>query len=187
MTILASESFAGVDANPIGGNWTTITGYSALQRLSNTVQRTTGNCGAHYNAAQPPDDQYVKMVIGTAGYEGGPAVRISTSATTYYLFDIDQGTSGAGQIYKCIAGVFTLLVGNTTAVPVAGDTVELRVIGTTLSGWLNGVQQCSVDDSSIASGRFGIALPSNSPVIKYSSFEGGDFNDAPPLLGQAWT
>lgn len=185
--ILASESFAGTDANPIGGNWTTITGEGAIQRLSNAAVRSANDSldhSAYYSSgSQPPDDQYCKLVVATIAYDGGPIVRASTSATTYYLLDCDPSSNGM-TLYKVVAGAFTSL-GQGTVTINNGDTVELRVTGNTLDAYLNGVFKFSANDSVIASGRFGVRSYGNSSPISFSSFEGGDFNVASELVGQA--
>lgn len=173
MSILDSQTFSGT-ANPIGGRWTTTTGQNAMQSVSGNM---TGSTGAAFNGAYntnvtPPNDQYCKLVYASGSPNGGPCVRVSTSADTYYQFSVESTT--VGFIKKHVAGTETSIGTaflNTTIV--AGDVIEVRAVGTTISAWQNGSQCASTTDSSIASGNFGVATFGT--AIGFSSFEGGDF------------
>jgi hypothetical protein len=171
MTVLYSESFTGTDANPIGGNWTTITGLAALQRISNCIEGTTGDAGAYIASATPANDQYAKVTMnGTLTTDGGPVVRATGTAVTHYLLDI----SGTVQIYRVTAGAYAA-IGTTYAYSIAAaDVWELRAVGTTITGWLNGVQQVSATDANHTSGKFGIFISNTS--LRMTAFEGGDFS-----------
>lgn len=174
MTILASDSGAGSDANPIGGNWTTVSGYNGLRRVSNSIRGTTagGANVARNTAATWPADHYSKVAIGTlqAGEDGGAAARISSSAQTLYFFD----RNGANvELYKDVSDVYTQLGSSVADTHSAGDVHECRAVGTTISGWKNGVQKISVTDSSISSGNAGIFWWGN--TVPLTNWEGGDF------------
>jgi hypothetical protein len=43
MTVLLADGFNRPNANPAGGNWTTVSGQGAFQILSNVLQSTAGN------------------------------------------------------------------------------------------------------------------------------------------------
>jgi hypothetical protein len=170
MSVLYTDTFVAADANPIGGNWTTVTGLAALRRLSNACLGSSASDNAAYvNTVTPPNDQYAKSTIGTAVDDGGAAVRISTSAATFYFADsLGSGT----QLWKAVAGAFSSIGSSATTCGV-GTVAEVRAIGTTISLWKDGVSLVSTTDSSIASGRFGIFVFAN--VKTFTGFEGGDF------------
>lgn len=172
MSILYAETFAGANANPIGGVWTTITGFAALQRVSNALDGSTGDSAAYVSSVTPANDHYASVTMDAAALttDGGPIVRAATGAKTHYLLDI----AGTTQIYKVSAGVYTGLGSTFAYTKIAGDVWQLRAVGTTMSAWLNGVQKLSVVDAVIASGRFGVFVAGTSQ--RYSAFEGGDFN-----------
>lgn len=175
MSVLASESFVGTNASPIGGNWTSflVGGATAgIDRTSNeAIGHLGGNGGAYFNTVTPPNDQYAKAVVGgsTGGYHAAVA-RIDTASETYYAA---FWTGGTGYILKYIAGVQTVL-NSTSSTLATNDVTEIRCIGTTITSWLNGAQLLTATDSAIASGRFGIWLNAGT----YKSFEGGDFAGA---------
>ena len=181
MSVLYSETFTGANANPIGGVWTTGSGWAALQRISNLVDGTSGDSGAYVSTVVPPNDQYSKVTLGAAfTTDGGPFVRAATGAKTHYLLDI----AASCQLYRVSAGVYTTIGAAFSHTAVIGDVYEIRAVGTTISGWINGVQQRTVSDANIASGRFGIFISGTS--LRFSSFEGGDFTTSgDTLMGQS--
>lgn len=186
MTILASESFAGTDANPIGGNWTTEGGGSAIRRVSNAARGTiNGDCAAYYNAVTPPADQYCKCVIGTSGGDQAAIVRAATNALTGYWAYWNAG--GGNVILYTQVNNSTITSSSAAASLVTGDVLECRAVGTTISLMVNGIQKVSYVETSIASGLFGIYINDTSNVPSFTSFEGGDFNSDTALLGQVWS
>lgn len=181
---LATDNFTGGDANPIGGNWTTLSsGPSALQRVSNAVQGTdTGSRnGAYYNAVSAPNDQWSSLVITAAGGGHGPCVvvRAAVGADSYYAFcPIDAG-GDAFDLAKVVAGAYTSLSSDFSAWA-PGDTIKIEAQGTTIRGFINGVEVASVTDSALASGQFGIVIGGESPLTNRvgDNWSGGDFTTA---------
>jgi hypothetical protein len=134
---IATDDFNRVDANPIGGNWTTITGQSALKLLSNTITPATiGNdSGARYNTGTWPDDQYCQLqvtTVGTGAQTGiGPMVRCASAAYTCYGLYISRAASNNVVLYKRVAATFTSLATRTQAFT-DGDTFRIEAVGSTL-------------------------------------------------------
>lgn len=101
-----------------------------------------------------PADQYAESVISVAiANATGPAVRISISANTFYLF---TNAGGFANIYKYVAGTATLLNSSSKTYN-ATDTYRLEVIGNVLLGKVNGTVVTPVINSSITSGNAGFA------------------------------
>jgi hypothetical protein len=183
MSVLFSESFTGANANPIGGNWTTNTGLAAIQRISNCSDGTAGDSGAYVNSVSPPNDQYAKVTHNGAPLttDGGPMCRAASGAVTHYLLDF----GGTLQIYLVNAGVYTAIGGSSVKTVSFGDTMQLSCVGTTLTGYWNGVSTVSTTDGTLASGLFGIFV--SNVTQRYTAFEGGDFisGATPVLMGQS--
>ena len=163
---IASDDFNRTDANPIGGNWTTVTAEGAMQIVSNaaTPASTSNDSAAYWNADTFADDQWSECdatVTGSNGGTGpGPMVRAATGAETFYRVTCDHSATGIG-LDRFVAGGFTNLW-TRAATFVNGDRVRLRVVGSTLAVFINGVQVGAdhVDGSPIASGQPGIAFSS---------------------------
>lgn len=185
MSVLASDNFDRANNTDLGSSWDVQTGEARHGIVSNTAQPSDiGNdCSENNNSVSWPDDQYSKgklsMVGGSDGNGAGPgvAVRMSASARTYYRAVANKASSNNIEVAKMVAGTYTSLAQRTQAWT-DEDVLELRVIGTTLRVFYNGTQLGGdITDSSIASGRAGIAYSSGSMTsASINDWEGGDFD-----------
>lgn len=91
---------------------------------------------------------------GGAGDFIGVAARMSTSADTYYFFEV-QAAGNNIALYKMVAGTPTLLASGTQAVSV-GDFIEIRCFNSTIMGLWNGNVVLMVNDATIATGQPGM-------------------------------
>jgi len=165
----AADNFNRADENPLsnGGKWSLVFGTTNnLQVVSQYCTWVTAAAVAtmYWNADTLSDNQYCQLTYSVFG-DGGPLVRVSTSATTYYQLSCQSdgtGTKSTVQtIGKKVAGVFSA-IRSFYATVMPGDTVALKVSGSgpaTLSFWLNGSMIGGCTDSDIASGSYaGIAI-----------------------------
>lgn len=182
MSVLASDSFTGSDANPIGGNWTTVTSEGALKRVSNTCAPASlsSDSGARNTAATWPNDQYSQCKVTVSGTDAqsgiGPACRIASAAETLYRVVINSAGSNNVTLAKIVATAYTQ-IWTRTASFTNGDLVRLEAQGTTLRVFIAGTQVgTDTTDSSISSGAAGIGYSSASSSASVDDWEGGDFS-----------
>ena len=111
---VATDNFTRANGT-LGANWTTPTGGTAFQIASNKAEPTTTGALNHavYTGASFNNDQYAEITITTlaASSFADPAVRMSTSALTFYQANIGgpTGSTFTAGIYKRVAGTPTLL------------------------------------------------------------------------------
>jgi hypothetical protein len=78
-------------------------------------------------------------------------------ASNYYLLRVAGGGNPV-ELYKQVATAYTLLDTGTTGV-VSGDTLKISCNGSTIKGYVNGVEEVSVTDSSLTTGtKVGIRI-----------------------------
>lgn len=87
--------------------------------------------------------------------------RASSTARTFYLLRINHiafDTNSNLQLYKAVSGTFTQLGSNFAfAASGASGTLRLSMSGTSIKGFIDGVERISATDSAISSaGRIGI-------------------------------
>jgi hypothetical protein len=179
---LATDNFTRADGNDLGTAWDVQTGNTRFGIASNRAAPSAlgSDCAENNNSATWPNDQYSKATIGslTGGGNGtgsgiGVTCRAASGANTMYR--AVGGTTPAGsEVGKSVAGSFTALFGNATTWA-AGDVIEIRAVGTTISLYRNGSLVQSTTDSSIASGRPGVGYSSTVTAGTLSAWEGGDF------------
>lgn len=170
-----TDNFNRADANPIGGNWTTVTGQSAMQIVSNQAKgSSTGFNGAYYNAQAFNDSQYVQakgVTFGTGSWS--ITCRQSSSANTNYYLLVGNTSWSFG---KTIAGTGSTIGAEQTKTIADGTVARLDCSGgnpVTLKAFFNGAQEAYTQtDSSISSGSPGVTVYGNSAV--YDDWEGGN-------------
>lgn len=166
MTTFASFDFTGSDSSTIqsiDANWTFITSYSSNCIIdSNRGQRTsTTSTGYYYNEAPSSADYSVSLDIYRVSEGGsepviGPAARCSSSANTMYLLRQNLDGSDKLELYRVVAGSFTLKASSFQAGPSTGNSQKLTldVSGTDLTGYIDDVEILSSTDSSISAAGF---------------------------------
>ena len=192
---LASDSFAGTDANPIGGSWTTFqtnSVFAAAQRVSNKAEGTaTGkNSTAWWNGLTWNADQWAQVTIGACSANSYVGVVLrqdtATSQTCYqFLWHGSTGSSGAWFIYKVTGGATFSQLATGPTVPVnVGDVLTASAIGTTLSFYLNGNLLTTVVDSSISVGAAGFNIQPTVVIgnATLSAWSGGNIVSSPSVL-----
>jgi hypothetical protein len=188
---IATDSFTRADADPIGGNWTTITGQGSLKIVSNSVTFSVNNdSGSRYNTGTWPDDQYAQVKVTTVGGLSttgfGPVVRCASGAYTCYgLYICASGVASDVVLYKRVAGTFTSLATRTQTYS-AGDTFRIEVIGSNLrilykAAADTGFTQLgvSVTDTVVKSGNPGIAYSSAVTSASVDDWEAGSIYSYP--------
>jgi hypothetical protein len=195
LNTLASDNFDRADANPIGGDWSTLVGdFAGGQIVGNRLQSTGNDSDIRYNLITANNDQWSQAKIITNSNGPGTStqveVRVSTSdtypsSTTFYFFSLQDslGTARAFKIEKAVSDVFTTLSTGTSDIA-SGDTIRLEVRGSILIGLVNGVAVVSAIDSSITSGRSGLGFylngTGNTVNQEMDDFAMGDFTSSTP-------
>ncbi len=181
MALPASDNFNRADVDPIAGNWSTIPNLENLQIYSNALRLSTSNTsnGIRWNADAFNNDQYSFLRVTARGEppwycDRGACVRVSASAATFYMFD-GSLSNGVIDYYKCVAGTFTKIGSPILDTINNGDTLKLKVEGTTLTGTHNEHDHATRTDSTIVSGSAGIWMSGfTAGAATTDDWEGGD-------------
>lgn len=191
MATIVTDDFNRADNASLGANWTTISGTVALRILTNQCSSVgTGGVqtgvytGAGWTGGQ---DQWAefKVVTKNATADGGPACRMSTSAQTFFICDINTadvaalGASMTIDVFRVLAGVFTSIA-QATLVINSGDILRCEAEGTTIRGFVNGVQKVSGTNADAMVGKPGIEWWDQVAIC--DDFAAGDFSSGVPLV-----
>lgn len=175
-----SDSFTGTDDTVItshtgetGATWTAHPSFAASNSKikSNRLYQTSTADQCAYASGTPGSADYsVKIVLrridATTNSNRSRAAlgRMSTSALTFYGVDFNDDLDIVGsqtylRLFKFVAGTFTQLGSlYNIALPQNTDTeIELRMAGTSIKAFVDGVERISATDSSIsAAGKAGL-------------------------------
>lgn len=139
--------------------WTAVYGsWSVVADGSNVYKQASGNGEGLAVAGNANWTDYaVEASIKVYDMDSTDATGIVAryqDADNYYLFRLHQ--SGKAQLYKKQAGTFTLLQESPQSFQI-NTVYRLKLVlqGSTLTGYVNGVQKVSVTDATFASGKIG--------------------------------
>jgi hypothetical protein len=182
MSLPALDDFNRADGG-LGSNWATQTGENAPSISSNKCRTTLLESAARWTADVFDSDHYAQAAIatGSAGWAMGPSTRCQSGAQSFYTAQTsDDNGNGSGDsinLYRCVAGSFTLLQGITDA-HVIGDVIRLETQGTTLRVYKTGVQVgTNTTDSSLSGGAAGLRIYINGTAY-LDDWEGGNLGAA---------
>lgn len=202
MALLAFDSFDRADNSNLGTDWDEASG--GFEIVSNRLKLITHNAAddvcvwIRAIGCTPAPDYEVEAIVqfnGGGGGGTGVAGRYQ-DMNNYYL--VEASTTGDSfDMYKKVSGSYTKIGAYAVTLNEATDyTVKLGMVGTTIKGYLNGVERISVTDSSItAAGRpacrgfsnnngqlyndfavYGAALPIVSRTFSYNNAVKGSTN-----------
>lgn len=172
MALPASSTFTGSDGTSLNSiaSWDgagSDGNSNGLRIISNAAQGVT-DARAHaswWTSDTFGNDHYSEatVVALASGTYIGVGVRLSgtdgSSNLTGYLFYSDSADGCYIDEYS--AGAFVATIAGPGAVFATSDVIRLEASGSTLTGYVNGVQRLQVTDSSITSGAAGVCAFSN--------------------------
>lgn len=166
-----TDDFNRADSTNLGAGWVEVTGDWSI--VSN--QLSSGSAGGtiilRASTSMATSDNSAQVTIAaTAAVSHGVWCRGSTSLSSGYLWRND-GTSW--NLFSVVGGSFTN-IGSYTAAAVAGDVAKIQAVGSTIKGFVNGVQRVSVTDTNVATGTsVGIRAESTN-ALRFDDFTGAD-------------
>ncbi|MET7975744.1 hypothetical protein ABZW44_22415 [Streptomyces mirabilis] len=165
-----TDDFNRADGSP-GANWVQVSGTWSI--VSN--QLSLGNAGGtiilRATGAMATSDHSAQVTIAaTAAVSHGVWARGNSNISQGYLWRND-GTSW--NLFSVVGGSFTS-IGSYAAAAVAGDIAKVQAVGSTIKGFVNGIQRVSVTDTSVTTGTsVGIRAESTNS-LRFDDFTGTD-------------
>lgn len=116
------------------------------------------------------DTEYRTDGTGDESTHNGPMVRGDSSGDGYYAFPSVNDLV----LYKRVSGTLTYLGDGAATLPAdTMVTIKISVVGTTIKGYVNGVEVVSVTDSDLTSGKPGVRITTgqNTNYPTFDNFE----------------
>ena len=172
-----NDNFPG---SSLSGNWTCYTTGTWGQPSvgSNSVSSAVGGssnvnslCG--YTGGSFGANQTSQATVGTNGGTGyqdqGVCIHVTPASGNGYCWN--GATTGSSDVVRIAAGVPTNIGGYCGATYTAGDVIKIANVGSSISVFKNGVQQCSsVTDSTYTTGYPGFTFGYGSRYLIIASF-----------------
>lgn len=188
------DNFNRADQNPLADGWTNRvrTGAVDLRILSNQVAANAGShASAYRTTAVGPDSEAYVIIATKAANDGhvGVWARLQTPGTTgtadgYVFAGFTRAGTDEWQLFRMDNDALTQLGATVTEEIVAGDSVGIEIIGTTIRGMrkTSGAweEQLSVTDATYTeSGNIGLDLSE-------TTSRGDDFSGGTVVAGAAF-
>jgi len=168
----------------IGANWSQLGAAPTI--ASNQCALPSTDALSYWNGGTPAADCYVKATFVNIGTNAGTnytAILLRLNTTSFNWYQVIFSTDADARIRRFDGGVGTTL-GAAFALPSAGQVVEFRAVGSTLSVYYDGVLQTSRTDSTYTgTGRAGFS--GRGTTLRLDDFEAGEPVSGSPAAGSA--
>ena len=155
----------------VGANWVLVSGPWTIisQQLSSGT--ASGTVVIRAATAMATNDNSAQVTIAATGaVSHGVFCRGNTGFTQGYLWRND-GTSW--NLFSNVGGSFTS-IGSFAGAAVAGDIAKIQAVGSTIQGYVNGIQRVSVTNTAVTAGTsVGIRAESTN-LLRFDDFTGAD-------------
>ena len=145
-----SDDFNRADSTDLGANWVEVstTDWAIVSnRLSPGA--AGGTIVVRAATAMASSDHYAQVTIAaTTSASQGVWYRVDSTLNSGYLW---RNNGSSWNLFKVVSGTFTS-IGSFAAAAVSGDVAKVQAVGSTIKGYVNGVERVSVTDTAVASG-----------------------------------
>ncbi|WP_372344727.1 hypothetical protein [Streptomyces sp. KL116D] len=180
-----SDDFARADSTDLGAGWVEVSGDWSIVNGQLSPGSNTGTIIVRAAATVDTSDNYAQVTVSvpSAGASQGVWCRGTASLSSGYLW---RSNGSSWDLFAVTGGSFNV-IGTYTADLAAGDTARVQAVGSTIKGFVNGVQRVSVTDTSVTAGTY-VGLRSDSvSTIRYDAFIGADVVAGAALTAAAAT
>lgn len=126
-------------------------------------------------------DHYSEAVLAVASaVSTGVLARADITGNNFYLW---RNNGSTWDLFVNIGGSFTTIGNSYAAAAVNGDVARIECIGSTIKGYVNGVERASATDTQITSGLYAGLRAQQSLAMRYDNFAAGDISAVQPDKG----
>jgi hypothetical protein len=170
-----TDDFNRADSSNLGAGWVEVSGDWSIVTNQLSPGAAGGTIILRAATAAATDDNYSQVAITSATVASqGVWCRGDATIANGYLWR-NNGTQW--DLFAVVGGSFTVIA-TFAAAAANGDVMKVQAVGSTIKGFVNGVQRASVTDTGVTTGKnFGIRSESVSGV-RYDNFSGGDVGGA---------
>ncbi|NUP36007.1 MAG: hypothetical protein HOY76_03030 [Streptomyces sp.] len=176
-----SDDFDRGNTTDLGAGWVEVSGDWSIV----SQQLSPGAAGGTIilRAAGPMDssDHSAQITIAaTVAASQGVWCRGNSNITSGYLWRNDGST---WDLFSVVGGSFTLL-GSYSAPAAPGDVARVQVVGSTIKGFVNGVERVSLTNTHVTTGTSVGIRSESAGALRFDSFDAADVT-ASATLGTA--
>jgi hypothetical protein len=166
-----SDDFNRANSTDLGASWVEVSGDWSISSNQLSPGAAGGTIILRASGAMDSSDHYAQVTIAaTTTASQGVWCRGNSNISSGYLW---RNNGSSWDLFSVVGGSFTV-IGTYTAAAAAGDVAKVQAVGSTIKGFVNGVQQVSVTNSAVTTGT-SVGIRSDSAgAIRYDDFSAGD-------------
>ena len=166
-----SDDFNRADSSNLGANWVEVSGDWSIVSNQLSPGAAGGTIILRAAGAMDTSDHYAQVTIpATAAVSQGVWCRGNSNISQGYLWR-NNGTSW--DLFQVVGGSFTV-IGTYTAAAAPGDVAKIQAVGSTIKGYVNGIQRVSVTDTGVTTGTSVGIRGESSGSLRYDDFTAAD-------------
>jgi hypothetical protein len=166
-----SDDFNRANNTDLGAGWVEVSGDWSIASNQLSPGAAGGTIILRAAGAMATSDNYAQVTIAaTAAVSQGVWCRGNSNITSGYLWR-NNGTSW--DLFSVVGGSFTS-IGTYTAAAAPGDVAKVQAVGSTIKGFVNGVQRVSVTDTGVTTGTSVGIRGESSGSLRYDDFTAAD-------------
>lgn len=144
-----SDDFNRSDSTDLGVDWVEVSGDWAIASGQLTPDTSGGTTILRATAAMASSDHFAQFTItATTTASQGVWCRGNTNITSGYLWR----TSGSSwDLFSVVSGSFAM-IGSYVAPVAPGDVAKVQAVGSTIKGYVNGIERVSVANADVVTG-----------------------------------
>lgn len=179
-----TDDFNRADSTNLGAGWVEVSGDWSIVSSQLSPGAAGGTIILRAAGAMSSDDNFAQFTIAaTTTASQGIWCRGNSTISSGYLWR-NNGTSW--DLFSVIGGSFTV-IGTYTAAAAPGDVAKVQAVGSTIKGFVNGVQRVSVTNTGVTTGtNVGIRADS-AGALRFDDFTAGDVTAGATLTIPATT
>jgi hypothetical protein len=166
-----TDDFNRADSSNLGAGWVEVSGDWSIVSAQLSPGATGGTIILRATGAMDSSDHSAQATIAaTTPASHGVWCRGNANITSGYLWRND-GTSW--NLFSVIGGSFTS-IGSYTAAAAPGDVAKVQAVGSTIKGFVNGIERVSVTDTGVTTGTSVGIRSESSSAIRFDDFTAAD-------------
>lgn len=166
-----TDDFNRADSTSLGAGWVEVSGDWSIVTNRLSAGAAGGTIILRAAGAMATSDHYAQVTIATtAAASHGVWCRGNANISQGYLWRND---GSSWNLFSVVGGSFTS-IGSFAGAAVNGDIAKIQAVGSTIKGYVNGVQRVSVTDTAVTTGT-SVGLRSESvAALRFDDFSAAD-------------
>lgn len=166
-----SDDFNRANSTDLGAGWVEVSGDWSIVSTQLSPGSSGGTIILRAAGAMDSSDNFAQITIAaTTSASQGVWCRGNANISQGYLW---RNSGSSWDLFAVVGGSF-IMIGTYAVAAAPGDVAKVQAVGTTIKGYVNGIERVSVTDTNVTTGT-SVGLRSESAGgLRYDDFTAGD-------------